>query len=350
MTHLERLAGGVLMVGLPDPSLDPATGERLRALRPGGVVLFARNLDTPGQTAELLTDLRQLAPEPLLLALDQEGGRVSRLEPWIGPTPDAVALARAGDETTRRFGAATGRALRTLGFNVDFAPVVDLCPPETANGIGNRSFGTDPGGVTRLAGLFLDALQETGVAGCLKHFPGLGDTSVDSHVALPTVGRTLERLQGEDLLPYRVLSSRAACVMVGHGHYPALDPEEERPATCSANAVEGLLRGGLGYNGLVVSDDLEMGAVTARDQDGAAAVEALRAGCDLLLYCTDLDRAEAAARAIAGAAEADSTVAARLSQAAATVRRSAEAWTAAPPQPGSWDLARADFAEFAALA
>jgi beta-N-acetylhexosaminidase len=239
--------------------------------------------------------------------------------------------------------------LAAIGFNLDFAPVVDLCGPESSNGIGDRSFGTDARRVTELAGEFLGGLQQTGVAGCLKHFPGLGDTRVDSHLELPTVERTRERLEAEDLLPYRRLASLAASVMVGHGHYPALDSEGERPASCSPRIVNELLRRRIGYTGLVVSDDLEMGAVSRRDRDGAAALESLLAGCDLLLYCADLDRAEAAARAIGAAADRDRAIAARLRAAAAAVLRATRLWDGAAPTGGGWESVRAGMAEFASL-
>jgi beta-N-acetylhexosaminidase len=347
MTDRGELAGGVLMVGLPGAGLDEQTRDRIRSLRPTGVILFGRNLETPDQTRELLRDLCPLLPDPPLFALDQEGGRVSRLEPWIGPTPSADALARSGEVAARRLGETTAHALLALGFNLDFAPVVDLCPPDAVNGIGDRSFGTDAARVAALAGSFLDGLQDCGVAGCLKHFPGLGDTRVDSHVELPTVERELDRLEAEDLLPYRLLGSRSACIMVGHGHYTAFDPDEQLPATCSTQTIDGLLRGEMGYDGLVVSDDLEMGAVAARDTGGAAAVAALRAGCDLLLYCSDLDRAAAAHRAIVAAAERDEVVGRRLQQAHRAVRRTAERWSRPPGQLWSWDRARAAFEEIA---
>jgi beta-N-acetylhexosaminidase len=347
MTDPTALAGGVLMVGIPGAELDDATRDRLRTLRPAGIILFGRNLDTPDQTAALIRELRSVLPDPALLALDQEGGRVSRLEPWIGPTPTADVLARSGAAAARSFGVATAHAMLALGFNLDFAPVVDLCPPDAENGIGDRSFGTDAAHVAALAGPFLDGLQESGVAGCLKHFPGLGHTRVDSHVELPTVERELDRLEAEDLLPYRLLGPRSACIMVGHGHYTALDPDEPLPATCSTQAIEGLLREEMGYDGLVISDDLEMGAVAARDTDGAVAVEALRAGCDLLLYCSDLDRAETARRSIAAAAGRDQFVDRRLQLALGAVRRTAERWPRPVGQLQSWDRARAAFDQFA---
>jgi beta-N-acetylhexosaminidase len=350
MTSRESLAGGVLMVGLPGTALDRVTAKRIQELAPAGVILFRRNLASPEQTALLLDELRCLLPSPTLLALDQEGGRVSRLEPWIGPTPAAAALGRAGEGPAREFGKATGTALSSLGFNVDFAPVVDLCEPDAANGIGDRAWSTDPGVASRLAGAFLAGLQGSGVAGCLKHFPGLGDSHVDSHVSLPTVDRSLERIEREDLRPYRELGPGAACVMVGHGHYPALDPRGQLPASCSPRVVDGLLKGRLGYSGLVVSDDLEMGAVSERDREGAVAAESLAAGCDLLLFCHDLERAATAAKILTLRAERDPLVARRLESAAAAVRRTAERWPAPVPRPEAWAAAGAAFEPFSNLA
>jgi beta-N-acetylhexosaminidase len=335
------------MVGLDGPELDRAAARRLCELAPGGVILFRRNLETPDQAIRLLAAVRRLVPAPTLLALDQEGGRVSRLEPFVGATPTAVELTRAGEPTVRRFGAATGAALSAMGFNLDFAPVVDLCPADARNGIGDRSFGTDPGTVTRMAGAFLEGLQDAGVAGCLKHFPGLGDTVVDSHVELPTIPRGLERLLEQDLEPYLRLGEAAASVMVGHGHYPALDDRQGMPASCSAPIVDSLLRERLGYRGLVVSDDLEMGAVAARDEEGGGAVEAIGAGCDLALYCSDLDRAERAVAALAGAADRDERFGARLIEAEARVRATAERWSA--PR-GDLEASRSALELFAAFA
>jgi len=337
------------MVGLAGPTLDPADARRLQHLGPGGVILFGRNLESAAQTVRLHEAIRQLLPYPLLLALDQEGGRVSRLQPWVGATPTAAALARAGEDAASRFGSATAAALRALGFNIDFAPVVDLCAIDATNGIGDRSFGTDPERVTVLAGAFLDGLQDGGVAGCLKHFPGLGPTSVDSHERLPTATRDREQLDGSDLVPYRRLASRAAAVMVGHGHYPALDPEPDLPATLSTPVVTGLLRQEIGYRGLVVSDDLEMGAVAPLDADGDAAVRAVAAGCDLVLYCAGLDRAERAKVALTRAARTDPGFERRLERAARAVAVAAAHRPTPRGDPGAWDTARRGLESFADL-
>jgi beta-N-acetylhexosaminidase len=325
MVESNELASRCMVVGLPGPTLDPETADKLESLRPAGVILFSRNLVDPLQTRELLRSCTPFLREPPLLAIDQEGGRVSRLERWIGPTPPASRLASAGGESVRAFGRATGRALRSIGFNLNFAPVVDLSPPDAANGIADRAFDTTPDAVSRLAREFLVGLQGQGVAGCLKHFPGLGDSKVDSHRTLPTVGRDRPTLEAHDLVPFRQLLDLPPCVMVGHGHYPAFD-EISVPATCSRSIVSDLLRGDLGFEGVIVSDDMEMGAISDRDIHGAAAVEAIAAGCDLLLYCSDLDKGRTAARAVAQGAEQNSSLRVRLEQSAARVGRLSRTW------------------------
>jgi beta-N-acetylhexosaminidase len=342
-------AGRVLMVGLPGPDLDAECADRVQRIDPAGIILFARNLQTAEQTARLLDDVDRLVSHPLLLALDQEGGRVSRLRCWIGETPSAAALARAGRDAVVRFARATARAMRAIGFNVDFAPVVDLCRENASNGIGDRSFGTDPERVAILAGAFLDGLQQEGVAGCLKHFPGLGPTHVDSHEHLPTATHDREALHRGDLVPYRRLASRAAMVMVGHVHVPALDPTPDLPATLSHPLVHGLLRTEIGYGGLVVGDDLEMGAVAPLDAEGEAAVRAMAAGCDLLLYCASLDRAERAAAALTRAAGTDAGFARRLELAARAVETAAQRWSPARRTGDGWETARRELRSFTGL-
>lgn len=340
-------AGRVLMVGVPGAQLDVQTARLLAELQPGGVILFGRNLESPAQTVRLLDDLRELLPQPALFALDQEGGRVSRLERWIGATPPAAALAAAGEATVQRFGRATASALRALGFNIDFAPVVDVSDSRAANGIGDRSFGNDPVAVTRLAASFLCGLEEDGVAGCLKHFPGLGATHVDSHVELPTVRRSRRELDEVDLLPFRRLVVQAPAVMVGHAHYPALDPTPGLPASLSGAVVRGLLRSEIGFAGLVVSDDLEMGAVAPLDVSGDAAPRAIDAGCDLLLYCADLERASRARERLASRARSDAAFSRRLCESANHVARFAARWRAPVGDVAAFDAAREAFAQLA---
>jgi beta-N-acetylhexosaminidase len=320
-------ASGCLMIGLSGATIDAGEAERIRELDPAGLILFRRNLQEFEQARALVDDFVGLVSRPPLIAIDQEGGRVSRLEGWVGPTLTARQLSERPVEQTREFGGTTGRALRCLGVNLDFAPVADLSAADSQNGIGDRAFATDPRIVARSARAFLDGLQESGVAGCLKHFPGLGDTSVDSHLSLPTVRRDRTRLEREDLLPYRELGNLPASVMVGHGHYPAFDGDTPLPATMSRRIVTEQLRGRLGYRGLVVSDDMEMGAIADLDRDGEAGVAAIRAGCDLLLYCADLERASITASALADAATSDPELDRRLRDASSRVASFARRWS-----------------------
>ena len=322
----EAYAGRVLLVGLAGPALSNGEKRSLEQVRPGGVILFRRNLDSRERLARLMLDLDRILVDSPWIAVDQEGGRVSRLEPWIGPTPSASELGSAGPDEAYRFGRETGRELARLGFNLDFAPVVDLCPPDRPNGIGDRSWGTDPETVAKLTGRFLDGLHTAGVAGCLKHFPGLGDTVVDSHVEMPVCRRDEAALLRMDMLPYRELGRSAPVVMVCHASFPALDPEPGRPASLSPPIITGLLREQVRYTGMVTADDMEMGAIAHLDTAGAAAVQAIRAGTDLLPYCADLDRALAARDALVREAERDVAFADRLEQAAETVRSTAERW------------------------
>jgi len=350
MTEIEEHAGRVLMVGLPGAELDAATVRQLTLLRPGGIILFARNLVSPAATIALLDAARDLLPSLPLFAIDQEGGKVSRLELWVGPTPTAAALAAAGPGICEQFGRATARVLRAIGFNLDFAPVVDVCGAEATNGIADRSFGADPESVSELAGSFLDGMQDEGLAGCLKHFPGLGETNVDSHVELPTANRSREQLDEVELLPFSRLASRASAVMISHGHYPALDPAPALPATLSAEIVGGLLRQRIGFDGLVVSDDLEMGAVAPLDADGEAAVRSIHAGCDLVLYCASLDRAERAAIALVREATDESGFARRLAEAARAVASAADRWARPSPAAAAWEAACRELRAFSGRA
>lgn len=343
-------AGEVLLVGIPGAELDEATRERLVDLAPAGVTIFRRNLDTPERWAELRARLEQALPPAPLLAIDQEGGRVSRLAPWIGPTPTAETLGRLGPDAAQGFGRLTGEVLRALGFNLDFAPVVDLCAASVGNGIGDRSFGVDPFEVARVADAFVDGLQSVGVAGCLKHFPGLGDTCVDSHVELPVVERDVDALAADAWVPFATIGERAATVMVGHGSYPALEGAAGIPASLSHRVVRETLRERLGFGGLVVTDDLEMGAVAPLDRQGSAAVDAVAAGCDLALYCADLDAATAARDALAVAARADDRFAGRLGDAATAVRRAATRWPSHPTDLDAWERARDRLAKWSAAA
>lgn len=293
-------AGDVLVVGLAGalPTVDESLA--LLELAPAGVILFARNVEDEEQVRRLTSRVRHLIDLPLVL-VDQEGGRVDRLRRLQGRSPSLRELARQGGPAVRAAAEATAATLRGLGINVNCAPVLDLDEGIEANGIGDRSPGGEPGFVAEMGLEILKAHAREGVATTLKHFPGLGRTGEDTHFTRPTVTASREELLDRDLVPFRLLLDHAPAVMVSHAAFPALG-EPGRPASCSRAVVHDLLRRELGFAGTCVTDDLEMGAVT--DWSPAQrAVEALEAGQDLLLFCSDLAQAREARDGIREALE-----------------------------------------------
>ena len=285
-------AGRLLVAALPGPELPTDQANALAELRPAGAILFARNLRSPGQTADLIAGLREAAGARLFVAVDQEGGRVNRLreiEPLFHRLPPGRVQAGWGAGRVRSVWSAVGHALAALGFDVDFHPIVDLDDGPGLNAIGDRSFGVAPEHVTTVAEAVLEGLEEAGIAGCLKHFPGLGGSDLDTHVALATSPLSADALWDEHLLPYRTLAARAPLVMTAHAHFPAVDGDAPRPATFSRTLVTDWLRGRVGFDGLAISDDLEMGAVASGTGPAERAWRALEAGCDLALFCHGLD-------------------------------------------------------------
>jgi beta-N-acetylhexosaminidase len=280
--------GQLLFVGFPGTRPPALVTQRVREGRVGGVVLFRRNVQEPAQLRELVAELREAAPPgaPLLVAIDQEGGRVQRLRaPWTEWPPMRRVAARGGVPATRAVAAALARELHDLGIQLDFAPVVDLDTNPANPVIADRSFGASPAQVGRHAAAFVEALQAGGVAACAKHFPGHGDTTQDSHHELPRLAHDLARLRRLELTPFRAaIRAGVASVMTAHVLFPALDAE--RPATLSPSVLR-LLREELGFDGVVFSDDLEMRAVADRFPIGEGVVLALRAGVDALLVCSD---------------------------------------------------------------
>jgi beta-N-acetylhexosaminidase len=327
-----RLAGERVMVGFEgfEPSAD--LRRLLREFRVGGVILFARNVDGPEQLAELVRELQSLARDaghdlPLLVAVDQEGGRVQRLRaPWT-LWPPLRALGRGGsEEVARQVGAALAAELSSCGIRLDFAPVVDVDTNPANPVIGDRSFGDDPERVGRLGAAMIRGLQEGGVAACAKHFPGHGDTGVDSHLELPVVDHSLSRLRDVELRPFRAaVEAEVATIMTAHVLVRDLDPGV--PATLSARIIGELLRGELKFPGVVVADDLEMGAIAKAWPAGDAAVRAARAGCDLLPVCKAPDAQAAAVEGLVRALEAEELRWKDAEDSLARVRRLKERFT-----------------------
>lgn len=289
-------SGSFLIVGVPGPRLDSTTRRTLSELRPGGVILFTRNVESPQQVRELTGALKVLLPE-VVLWVDAEGGRVDRLKDVLAPAPAGERLAGASPALALRTGRWIGHGLRVLGLDADFAPVVDQDHGLTGNALDGRCLGVDPETVTPRARAFLEGLQGSGVGGCVKHFPGLGAAPADTHDEPATIDLTKRDLARE-LEPFRELSELAGAVMVGHALYPAWD--RERPASLSPVIVGEVLRKELGFQGLVVADDAEMEGLApwaATPAERAAA--AFAAGCDALLICHRLEEAVAASERLA---------------------------------------------------
>ena len=272
----------------------------------GGVILFARNVEAPEQVGELVFEVQELAHDaPLWVSVDQEGGRVARFRAPFTEWPPMAGLGRCGDTgLAERFAAALADELTAVGVTLNFAPVLDVHHDAADPVIGDRALSPDPAAVGRLGRVIIDTLQRNGIAACAKHFPGHGDTRADSHHELPVVEHPPERLREHEMAPFRAaIAADVAAVMTAHVLYPALD--DERPATLSRAIVDEILRRELGHRGLIVTDDLDMGAVTASQTVEQAAVRALGAGCDTVLVCGDsVDRHAAVLEAVIHAVEA----------------------------------------------
>jgi beta-N-acetylhexosaminidase len=273
--------GRLAMVDIPGRVLDDATAAFLSHHRVRAVCLFRRNLHNEHQTRQLVADLRAVMGDEALIALDQEGGSVVRAT-FLPQPPSAMALGAADDEAlAERVGAAVARGLASLGINWNFAPVLDVNNNPANPVIAERSFSQDPDAVVRLAGAWMRGAAGAGVACCVKHFPGHGDTHVDSHHALPVVDKPRAALDALELYPFRALCHAAPAVMTAHIVYPQLDAE--RPATLSPVVLGGILRGEWGYDGVVITDALMMKAIHERYGHARAAVMAVRAGADMVL-------------------------------------------------------------------
>src|SRR5512133_1247791 len=331
-SSLDRDASALLCVGFHGKTPSP---EVLELIRRGvsGVILFSRNVESAEQVAELSAALKRAAGRPLLVTIDQEGGRVARLRAPQGFTelPPMRAVGSANDDALAfEVGKLLGRELRAVGIDQDYAPVVDVDTNPANPVIGDRSFSRDPAAVGRLGAALALGLQAEGVAACAKHFPGHGDTSQDSHVDLPRLPHALERLRRVELLPFRALAQAGvAAVMTAHVVFERLDPR--RPATLAPPAMR-LLRDELGFQGCCVSDDLEMKAVAEHFPLEEAAPGAVAAGVDQLLVCHRADLQAKAIDLVRGAVETGAVSRDRLAEARARVERLLR-FAGPPPDP-----------------
>ena len=285
---IEEKVGQLIMVGFEGPQANEAIETHIRERLVGGVVLFSRNIQSPQQTAELTNELQRLASGtarqiPLFIGIDQEGGWVIRLKEGATVLPGNMALgATDSTELAERAGEITAVELAAVGVNLNFAPVMDVNNNPQNPVIGRRSFGESPELVSRLGVAYIHGLQHNGVLATAKHFPGHGDTTVDSHFYLPTVSHDQERIHALELKPFRAaIDADVAAIMTAHIVYPAFDAD--RPATLSPAILTDLLRKELGFDGLLITDAMEMKAIDARYQSGEAAVMAVEAGADIVL-------------------------------------------------------------------
>jgi beta-N-acetylhexosaminidase len=275
----------------------------LRAGRVGGVILFARNVESPAQVAALTDSLQAAAPYGVIISIDQEGGTVARLRDGFTESPGAMALssARDGEQLTERVSALLATELRALGIHWDYAPAVDISYNAANPSVGTRSFGGDPARVSRLGAAAIRGFQSAGVAASAKHFPGLGNTPIDTHLDLPVLDTPLEHLLAVDLAPYRAaITAGTASIMLTHVMYSALDADH--PVTVSPVVVQRLIRGELAYDGIVTTDCMEMQAVSDRYGAGESAVLAALAGIDAILFSHTRSRQEAVYEALLAAA------------------------------------------------
>jgi beta-N-acetylhexosaminidase len=274
-----------LIIGFDGTEMTPSLASLLKRLQPAGVILFARNIKSPEQTWRLLRECRRSVRTPLFTCVDLEGGSVDRFRDVLGPTPSAADVFATGDRKLfRAHGELIGRNCRALGFNIDFAPVLDLAFEASRSVMGTRAVSTDPRDTVGYAKQFLAGLGESKVLGCGKHFPGLGEGKLDSHHELPVINKSLKRLWAEDLVPYRTMRRQLPMVMVSHAAYPQVT-KASAPASLSPVWITDILRKRIGYKHLIVSDDLEMGGVLSAAPVGQAAAQFVAAGGDLCLVC-----------------------------------------------------------------
>ncbi len=278
--------GQLLLVGVPGPELDSATAASLRRVQPGGFILFGRNITSPEQLRRLIDDLRDLSVVEPIITIDQEGGRVSRLRLIGEEPPNAQQLRDKGDPAlVQRHGELTAELLRLFGFNLDLCPVLDISfDDEADNSLRGRCYGKTAAQVIALAGEFNTALRAGGILSCGKHFPGYSMASADPHHAFPVLTRSREEMETHELAVFRHFAPLIDSMMIGHIHYASLDPQM-RPASLSPVVINDLLRGEMGFRGLVMTDDLDMGAILDTTTFDDMLSLGLAAGNDLLMIC-----------------------------------------------------------------
>jgi beta-N-acetylhexosaminidase len=304
---LKEKIGQMILAGISETSLTSNTKDLVNNYHVGGIIFYANNLENPQQTVQLLNEMKsENAPNrlPLLLSVDQEGGKVSRLPGDLIDTPTNAKIGAINNtQFSYEIGTLLGKELNAFGFNLDFAPVLDVNSNPNNPIIGDRSFGNNADIVSELGIKTMEGIQSQNVVSVIKHFPGHGDTSVDSHLDLPKVNKSLEELKALELIPFtRAINNGADVVMVAHILLPQLDATF--PSSMSENIITGILRKQLGFNGVVMTDDMTMKAITNNYDIGKAAVESVKAGSDIVMVAHDYNKVVSTIDALQAAVEA----------------------------------------------
>jgi len=289
LPNLSRHLGQLLIIGFDGTEMSPRLASLLTKIQPAGVILFARNITSAEQTHNLLRECQRCLETPLFTCVDLEGGKVDRFRNVIGSAPSAADVFATGDPRLfRKHGRVIGENCRALGFNLDFAPALDLAFEASRSVMSSRSVSSNPREVVNYAREFLRGLADSGVLGCGKHFPGLGEANLDTHHELPSVKKPFKKLWDQDLVPYRTMRRDLPFVMISHAAFPGVT-KDRTPASLSKKWITDVLRKKIGYRGLICSDDLEMGGVLAAAPIEQAAIGHISAGGDLSLICHQED-------------------------------------------------------------
>jgi beta-N-acetylhexosaminidase len=350
-TTIRQQIGQLLIIGFDGAEMSAQISSLLTQVQPAGVILFARNITGAAQTYKLLKDCQACVSTPLFTCVDMEGGTVDRLRNVFGRSPSAADVFASGDRKLfRKHGKVIGESCRALSFNTDFAPVVDLAFPASRTVMSSRAVSADPKQAVLYAREFLAGLRSAVVLGSAKHFPGLGEANLDTHQELPNVDKPWKKLWAEDVYPYRAMKRELPMVLIGHASYPRVTPAG-LPASLSKKWITDVLRRKIGYRGLIVSDDLEMGGVLKAAPIEQAAIQHIRAGGDLCLICHVEEYITRSYEALIQEAEQDRKFARRVAESAARViafkKKSAEIKRRTPlPTPAKMEKLSRQLREF----
>ena len=306
-----------LGIGLTGKSLTDLERKIITETSPYAIILFGRNVGDAKQLRDLVAEVKRIAKRPPIFMIDEEGGRVDRLRHLIPNLPAAESFGEGerSVELSEWLGKIIGMALRYFDIEVDLAPVVDIRGEDSPKGLERRTFGRDPETVIELAGAFMDGLQGAGTAACLKHFPGIGIGSADPHYGATVIDVTYDQLRNRDLVPFAGLGNKAGAIMIGHGTYPQID-EPDLPATLSRRITTELLRDVAGFDGLAITDDMEMHAVSDFGSYETISERALLAGNDVVMFCSHIERVPDIQRFLGAKVKEDAALRQRVEQAA----------------------------------